>query len=131
MVPSKNTLAAATLVLLSKVQVSAPKSSSVPGSARKVVVPGVRHRYDLILMKLGVSPLPQDLIHDGGAGPSDPPFGRTRLEVLTAGVVAAFIASELLLRMFASVQALSLDAVLARNGVSEPLMSGDPPRART
>jgi uncharacterized membrane protein YphA (DoxX/SURF4 family) len=53
------------------------------------------------------------------------------LHASSGGVDAAFIAGELLLLAFASVQALSLDAVLARNGVSGPLMSGDPPRART
>ena len=53
------------------------------------------------------------------------------LHANSGGVDAAFIAGELLLLAFASVQALSLDAVLARNGVSGPLMSGDPPRART
>jgi uncharacterized membrane protein YphA (DoxX/SURF4 family) len=48
----------------------------------------------------------------------------------SGGVDAAFIAGELLLLAFASAQALSLDAVLARNGVSGPLMSGNPARAR-
>jgi hypothetical protein len=36
----------------------------------------------------------------------------------------------MLLLMFASVPALSLNAALAPNQVSGPLMSGEPPRAR-
>src|SRR5260370_11905781 len=44
------------------------------------------------------------------------------LHANSGGVDAAFIAGELLLLAFASVQSLSLDAVLARNGVSGPLM---------
>jgi len=52
------------------------------------------------------------------------------LHANSGGVDAAFIAGELLLLAFASVQALSLDAVLARNGVSGPLNERRPaPRA--
>ena len=53
------------------------------------------------------------------------------LHVSSGGVDAAFIVGELLVLAFASAQALSLDAVLERNGVSGPLMSGEHPRARS
>jgi hypothetical protein len=53
------------------------------------------------------------------------------LHASSGGVDAAFIVGELLLLTFASVQALNLDAVPARNGVSGSLMSGDPVRAHS
>ncbi len=53
------------------------------------------------------------------------------LHASSGGVDAAFIVGELLVLAFASVQALSLDAVLERNGVSGALMSGEHARARS